>query len=246
MERYTYHDLLAYLGVGGAHPGGLPLTKEIVRELPIKSTDHILDAGCGTGQTAAFLADQYGCHVTAMDQHPIMIEKSKERFTDREVTVDLVKGNIENSQLEAGTFDWIIVESVTVFTNIEKAVNEYWRLLRTGGVLIDLEMTAADSLSKEELGEFQSLYGLHEIPKASDWKRIFKMAGFRTVDSFKEDTVAEVLMRQSFDTEAFAQQEIDFSVALDPALYEIWDHHQLLTEAFANRLKYVVYRAEKG
>ncbi|MBL5792479.1 class I SAM-dependent methyltransferase [Bacillus sporothermodurans] len=74
---YSYQDTLAYYGVGGAHPGGLSLTKQIFHNENITHTTKILDAGCGTGQTSAYLAEMYKCDVTALDIHPVMIEKAK-------------------------------------------------------------------------------------------------------------------------------------------------------------------------
>ncbi|MCR1834683.1 hypothetical protein NSA56_09745 [Oceanobacillus caeni] len=44
-----YLDCLALFGVGGAHPGGLPLTKRILSKEEIDEKQSILDAGCGTG-----------------------------------------------------------------------------------------------------------------------------------------------------------------------------------------------------
>ncbi|MBT2217785.1 methyltransferase domain-containing protein [Virgibacillus dakarensis] len=245
MDMFTYHDVLAHLGVGGAHPGGLALTKELLKDLPIKQTSHILDAGCGTGQTAAFLAKTYGCQVTALDQHPLMVERARERFAREKVTIQLVEGDMENSTLAKESFDFIIAESVTVFTNVTKTAREYIRLLRKGGMLLDLEMTAGAAFSADEVGDFQELYGLREIPIAEDWRSIFRNAGFHSVEIVKEHTVAHLLEGQSLQKDAFELQELNPLEPLDPSLYQIWDKHQRLTERFSNQLKYVVYKAEK-
>ena len=72
-----YLDFLSKFGVGGAHPGGIQLTKELFKSETITPTTHILDVGCGTGQTAAYLAAQYGAIVTGIDNNPVMVEKAK-------------------------------------------------------------------------------------------------------------------------------------------------------------------------
>ncbi|MGY0694883.1 class I SAM-dependent methyltransferase [Virgibacillus sp. FSP13] len=244
MKHYTYHDFLAFLGVGGAHPGGIALTRELLRDMPINQTSTILDAGCGTGQTAAYLAQAYGCNVTALDLHPLMVEKAKERFKRENVAVRLVEGDIESSSLLAESFDLIIAESVTIFTNITKTVNEYVRLLRKGGILLDLEMTAGTSFSKEEIEGFQDVYGIDLVPLLDEWKAMFHSAGFRSVEVVKENTVEKMLHDQSFQ-ESISSPEINPSNPMDPSLYEIWDKHQLLTERFSNQLKYSVYKVVK-
>jgi protein-L-isoaspartate O-methyltransferase len=76
MEKFTYHDFLANLGVGGAHPGGLTLSKKVLAKEQLKPSSKVLDVGCGTRQTAAFLARTYGCQVTALDQHRLYVTKS--------------------------------------------------------------------------------------------------------------------------------------------------------------------------
>lgn len=51
----TYQDALAYFGVSGAHPGGLTLTKFLLEQEKITSHTTLLDGGCGTGQTSAYI-----------------------------------------------------------------------------------------------------------------------------------------------------------------------------------------------
>lgn len=55
------YNMLALLGIGGAHPGGFYLTKQLFDKEKITSETSILDIGCGTGQTSANLYCKYGC-----------------------------------------------------------------------------------------------------------------------------------------------------------------------------------------
>ena len=81
MGGLTYFDFLAKFGVGGAHPGGIPLTKNILSGENITNKTQILDAGCGTGQTAAFLYQQYNAKVVGLEINPIMIRKGKKTLS---------------------------------------------------------------------------------------------------------------------------------------------------------------------
>lgn len=241
MGNHTYHDFLAHLGVGGAHPGGLALTRELLKGFPINHHRKVLDAGCGTGQTAAYLARTYDWEITALDQHPLMLEKARVRFEKENITVRLVEGKLENSPFPAESFDLIIAESVTIFTDIAKTAKEYVRLLKKGGMLLDLDMTAGTSFDKEEVNAFQDLYGITQIPTADEWKQIWQTAGFTSVETVMENSVAH----QSPQDGSWTSPELNPSHPLDPFYYQIWDQHQLLTDEFSDKLKYSVYKVLK-
>lgn len=74
MSRYL--EMLSLFGVAGAHPGGLAFTKTVLRKAALPSNLPILDAGCGTGQTAAYLGHLL-YPVTVIDKDPVMLEKAK-------------------------------------------------------------------------------------------------------------------------------------------------------------------------
>lgn len=141
----NYLDLLAYFGIGGAHPGELELTKSVLDAENILSSDDVLDLGCGTGQTSAYLARQYKCHVTEIDNHPVMLKKSNHRFHLEHLPVRLINGNAEKLDLQDDSFDYIFSESGVIFTDITKTLNELSRVLKKDGKLILIEMIASSS-----------------------------------------------------------------------------------------------------
>ncbi len=246
MSSYSYHDFLALLGIGGAHPGGLTLTKEVLQNEKINQDTHILDAGCGTGQTSAYLAKTFGCLVTAVDRHPLMVKKAQQRFRKDDVRVSIIQDNIENLTFNDESFDLILVESVTVFTNIEKSCGELFRVLKKGGTLFDLEMTAISPFSNEETKEFHKVYEIDKIPTLLEWKSYYLGGGFHSVELIKEKRVAQALNLQPLNTDRELLPEFNPSEHLDPLLYQVWDDHQSLTERFAQKLSYNVYRAQKS
>lgn len=80
IQNSKYLDILSKLGIEGAHPGGINLTKEIFKRENINRKSYILDVGCGTGQTAAYLAYKYGAKVTGIDINPTMVAKARRRM----------------------------------------------------------------------------------------------------------------------------------------------------------------------
>ncbi|RXT03589.1 class I SAM-dependent methyltransferase [Ammoniphilus sp. CFH 90114] len=75
--------MLAWFGIGGAHPGGLALTKEVLQRIKIGPETNIIDIGCGTGQTAAYLKKTFQCKVSALDRNKVMLEKAKHDLRKR-------------------------------------------------------------------------------------------------------------------------------------------------------------------
>lgn len=245
MCKYNYHDFLAFMGIGGAHPGGLALTKTILNNAQLDQSSHVLDAGCGTGQTAAFIAKTYGCHVTAIDHHPVMIEKAKQRFKAEDIKVDLMQGNIEYLPFSEATFDLILAESVTVFTEIEQTISEYARLLRQDGILFDGEMTAIPPLPQAMREKFQQLYGISYIPSENGWQAKYKQAGSHQCEVIHEEYVEQSIYNRGSQVIDEKATEFFASDSIDPSIFQIWDEHQLLTERYAAKLKYTVFRANK-
>jgi SAM-dependent methyltransferase len=211
----NYLDLVANLGIGGAHPGGFSLTQSILEDEDIQPDDFVLDIGCGTGQTAAFLAQRFQCKVTAVDNHPIMIQKARERFECNDSSIIVMRGDAQNLKLMDNSFDLIVAESVISFTTISKTLNELARVLKSGGRLILIEMTAEQSLSEEVHSKVSSLYGIHEVLNEHEWKSKLQQAGFTQIEII--DTPDGFIQTDIHDSNP--------SENINADLYDIWDEH---------------------
>jgi len=113
------------------------LFKETIYDL-VKNKNTILDAGTGTGRFAQYFAGK-GKDVIAMDTSESMLAKTRERIqkdrTGRKIKP--IYGDIEEIPLGNKTVDAITCIHVLVhFENIEKAIREFARVLKPGGVLV--------------------------------------------------------------------------------------------------------------
>ncbi|WP_138417490.1 class I SAM-dependent methyltransferase [Aquibacillus sediminis] len=243
MKGNTYHDFLAYMGISSAHPGGMALTKQMLAKLGLKADHHVLDAGCGTGQTAAYIAETFGCQVTAVDTHPVMIEKAKQRFNEQGVQIHVLQGNIEQLPLKSEAYDLIIAESVIVFTKIEATLFEFFRLLKPGGVILNLEMTTKPPINQSMVNQFKQVYGIKQLPQESTWLEYYRKTNFDNIEVLKRVQVADQI---ATDYATGAKQiDLNISESMDHSLYQIGHKHQLLTEKYRHQLNYHIYRAQK-
>ena len=172
-----YMDMLAKLGIGNAHPGGYAGTLRLITHFGFGHGQSVLEVGCGTGRTACRLA-ALGCCVTAVDSHPVMLEKAEKRAPAEGARVCWLRGEAERLPCPDNSFDRVLVESVTVFADAGKAVSEYLRVLKPGGLLLDRELLAAGPLPGELAAELAGSYGIAHLRTAEEWRRLLEETGF--------------------------------------------------------------------
>ncbi|MCA1012001.1 class I SAM-dependent methyltransferase [Halobacillus halophilus] len=228
-----YLDLLAEFGIGGAHPGGFPLTKEVLSSLHLPHSSSVLDVGCGTGQTAEYLIDHFNCTVTAIDNHPVMVKKAAERLQSK---VDVRYGHAENLEFADSTFDMVLTESVLSFTgSAQKTLKEIYRVLNEKGMFLCNEMTAVKRLSKQQLSSIKDLYGIEEVLTEDEWIHLLTSAGFESVSRVHD--IEQIAETQVTDLRP--------SPNISEDLYDLWDHHNSFLNAHKKSLSYRIFLCEK-
>ena len=185
MQKFSYIDLLAKHGIDGAHPGGLPLTGGLLGREAISGNTALLDIGCGTGQTAAFAAKHYGCNVIAADINTSMLMHAARRFTSMRLPIGLVYANAMKLPFPSESFDIVLSESVTIFTKIHRSLKEYFRVLKPGGILIDIELTSESPLTEAETRDVTDVLVVEKVPTQDEWCSLLNSAGFRNIQIFK-------------------------------------------------------------
>lgn len=232
IQYSKYLELLSKLGIGGAHPGGINLTKKIFEKENINTTSQILDVGCGTGQTAAYLAYKYGAKVTGIDINATMVAKAKRRMKKKRLPVKIIHGPIEKIPLPDNLFDFIISESVLSFVNKPSALNEIFRLLKDGGRFIAIEPTINERLKEKEENEIKQFYGFDSLSMKKDWVALLKQAGFVHIRIQKNTSIDSV-------------PDFHYSDDIEPELYEIMEKHFDIIFKYQGSLDYRVYSCTK-
>jgi len=229
-----YLDLLAHFGFGGAHPGGFNLTQTILESEIISPGDSVLDIGCGTGQTAVFLTMNYECQVTAVDNHPVMLEKARERFTRNVLKIKIIEGDAQKLTLDNNSFDLIIAESVIAFTDISKTLQELSRVLKKDGRLIMIEMTAERELSEQLQEKVCRLYGIREVLSEEQWLLKLQQVGFNKVD----------LINTTSGLEKTEINDINPSENIQTKFYDLWEEHQQFMEQNAHLIGFRAFKCQ--
>ncbi len=236
IENSIYLDFLSKFGVGGAHPGGIDLTKEIFKSEKITPNTRILDVGCGTGQSAAYLATQYGATVTGIDNNPIMVKKAKTRMAKYRLPVQIIQGSIENCPLKDKSFDFVISESVLSFVNKRKSLSEIYRLLKDGGRFIANELTINQRMNPSNEKEIAQFYGLDSLLMERDWIALLQRAGFKGIKIRQQ---VQPMAHQNITPEFFHSDYIE------PELYNIMNQHVYIMGKYQGILDYRVFSCTK-
>ncbi|GGE46770.1 methyltransferase [Pullulanibacillus camelliae] len=236
MNDQKYLDFLAKLGISSAHPGGFPLTKALLDSIKPNAAEHVLDVGCGTGETSVYLAKHFKCNVVAVDKHPAMIEHAKKRAAWEQAPITLLQADVEHLPLSSEMFDKVIAESVTVFTNIEQTLQEYYRVLKPKGCLLDIEMTSDYKLRPEEIAEIKRVYGVHNVLTTEEWVEQLQQTGFKEVKVYNGLDFLQSM------TELPSVPAIELSQGFDAEAFEIWLEHIKTMEKY-QALNYRIYMA---
>lgn len=181
----NYFELIAWLGIGSSHPGGFPATKQNLAVLQILPDEYVLDAGCGSGLTACYLAKTIGCKVMGIDINSQMIEKARTR-AEKEGVSHLVEFNIANVYdlpFPDNKFDIVIGESITVFLDKVKVYREFFRVLKPEGRIADLEMALLKELPVNLRHQMEDCFGAGTNPLSfEEWHNCLAEAGFQDVE----------------------------------------------------------------
>ncbi|UAL45512.1 class I SAM-dependent methyltransferase [Sutcliffiella horikoshii] len=233
MSNKAYTDLLAFLGIGGAHPGGLELTKTILLNENLEDKK-LLEIGCGTGQTSMFL-HAMNIDVTPVDNHPIMIDKANNRFAEQQAGITALQMDIEKTEFKGSTFDFILSESVLSFTDTNKTLPELFRLLKEDGVLLAFEMTKKGTMPLELEDRMKQFYNMPRILSKNEWKETLKHHGFNKVE------ISPLPLGEIEPSEP----EINPSEVIEDMYFEVMHEHEKLTYESQEHVELTIIRAQR-
>ena len=113
--------------------------QEIEECLPIREGLKVLDVGCGSGFFEAILSGK-GMEIMGIDLTPEMVEEGNRFLTENGIKPSLVVMDAENLTFSDDSFDAVISRNLTwTLPNPVKAYEEWFRVLKKGGVLLNFD-----------------------------------------------------------------------------------------------------------
>jgi SAM-dependent methyltransferase len=170
------------LGLPVLHPGSLESTRELAELCHIIAGKQVLDVASGTGESACYLVQNFGCKITGLDHSPSMVEAANHKALERRLTIEFRLGDAHDLPFASETFDAAISECTTCALNKQRAIEEMVRVTRRGGYvgISDLYWKEhAPEPLKARLAELEN-----ERPETlADWVRLFEQAGLQEVQT---------------------------------------------------------------
>jgi demethylmenaquinone methyltransferase/2-methoxy-6-polyprenyl-1,4-benzoquinol methylase len=135
------------------------LRNKIIRFLQDKKPGQILDIATGTGDLAILEARKLRPRkVTGFDLSEGMLEVARKKVTKQKLdnVIELIRGDAENMDFPDNFFDAVTVAfGVRNFENLEKGLQEMFRVTKPGGHVLILEF------SQPEKSPFKQLYAFY-------------------------------------------------------------------------------------
>jgi len=178
---YSYFEIQSKIGIT-KHMGGIEATRKLLTRCKVDNTDNILVVGSGNGFSAIKIHEITGCRVMGVDISEEMVLRAREKLKPTDSEIEFQVGDAENLEFPDNTFDVVLSESVTGFTDKKKSISEYRRVLKDGGFLGLNEVTWISNPS-HEVDEFcRRVMGL--MAETEDaWLSLLSEAGFKDINS---------------------------------------------------------------
>ena len=117
------------------HPGGLEVSKELATLCCIGEKSYVLDVACGTGETACFLAETFGCRMVGIDASDLQINRAQRKKARCDLPVEFHQADAHHLFFPDGTFDSVFCECTLCHLDIGQALKEMVRVTKPGGLI---------------------------------------------------------------------------------------------------------------
>jgi ubiquinone/menaquinone biosynthesis C-methylase UbiE len=157
------------------------MTRKVTGTLGLRPGEHVLDAGCGPGETAVHLANEYGVRVTGITVSRFEIDRAARRAAAGGVAdaITFEYGDFMGLSYPDGTFDAVLaLESLQNAPELDVVLGELYRVLRPGGRISFSDFSLTGLGDPKRVATFMETLKLPRLPTMPQWLDSVRDAGF--------------------------------------------------------------------
>lgn len=151
------------------------MTELLAKKLQIKNSDLVLDAGCGRGTAACYLAKKYGANVIGIDIVPFELKMAKDLVNNKKLgnKVKFYLKDYSATGFPNNHFDKVFtLETLVHSPNLDKTLKELYRILKPKGRLVLFEYSRAYPKEFTKL-ELKMLGIINEYSSMTSFNKMF-------------------------------------------------------------------------
>lgn len=150
----------------------------------------VLDIGAGYGGSSRFLAEAYGCRVSALNLSEVENERAREINRERGLDdrIEVVDASFEEIPYDAGTFDVVWSQDAILHSGERaKAIEEVERVLKDDGDFVFTDPMQADDCPEGVLQPILDRIHLESLGSPGFYRREANRLGMREI-AFEDHT----------------------------------------------------------
>jgi sarcosine/dimethylglycine N-methyltransferase len=183
------HEGRPFTNVGGRRALDL-----IGRLAALRGDAHVLDVGCGLGETSRYLAEQFGCRVTGVDVNHEQIARAR-ALTSAVARVTFEHADVLTWRAPAAYTAVCAVDALSLLPGTFLLVCRLAEVLAGGGTLGIADVVAGPRMTAALREQLWRADGFVSLPSLKDYATLLRAAGYEDV---------QVLDRGAWAVECFA------------------------------------------
>ena len=190
MRKEAGHTFLAKLGKTRLRPGGKLATDWLIDKGQFRSDKKVLEVACNMCTTSIHLAKTYGCHIEGVDLNKTALAQGEKRVQEAGLLdkIHLQQANAMNLPFEDNSFDIVLNEAMLTMLPVKakaQALQEYYRVLKPGGVLLTHDIVIQDPKKEAEvIDDLSQAINVNVSPQLKEkWAVLYREAGFTDIET---------------------------------------------------------------